>query len=133
MHAMLRAAVTKLCDGAKDRRDEFLPHALFSIRVPTHAFTKLSPFYLLYGVHPRILGDTTPLRTSWKPLDELEKAEERQEQTGRTFDELGDARTAAFHRSQAQATRMARYYDDKYRTHSGKFELNDWVKLKNMG
>lgn len=133
MHATLRSAITKLSDGAKDRWDEFLPQALFSIRVRTHAVTKFSPFYLLYGVHPRIPGDTSPLRTSMQPLDALEQQEERQELTARTFEELGDARTAAYHRGQAQATRMSCYYDKINKTKSGRFDLNDWVKLRNMG
>jgi transposase InsO family protein len=61
MHSMLRAAITKLSDGSPDRWDEFLPQALFSIRVRTHAVTKFSPFYLMYGVHPRIPMDTNVL------------------------------------------------------------------------
>src|SRR5271163_2328077 len=38
-------------------RDLYLDQALFAARVRTHATTKTSPFYLVYGKHPRLLGD----------------------------------------------------------------------------
>ena len=133
MHSTLRSAISKLCDGVPDRWDEFLPQAVFSLRVRTHAVTKFSPFYLLYGVHPRIPGDTQPLRSSMQPLDELEKQEERQEIAARTFEELGYDRAAAYQRSEAQATRMERYYNTKKKAASAYYDLNDLVKLKNFG
>lgn len=45
-------------DASVSRWEEFLPQALFSCRVRVHASTKFSPFYLLYGVQPKIPGDT---------------------------------------------------------------------------
>lgn len=133
MHATLRASISKLSDGSPDRWDEFLPQAIFSLRVRTHAVTKFSPFYLLYGVNPRIPGDTQPLRSSMMPLDELEQKEDRHEFNARTFDELGYDRAAAFHRTEAQATRMQRYYDIKKKTVGSFYDLNDMVKIKNFG
>lgn len=133
MHGTLRAAITKLSDGAPDRWDEFLPQAVFSLRVRTHAVTKFSPFYLLYGVNPRIPGDTQPLQSSMQPLDEMEKLEQRQEINARTFEELGYNRAAAYHKSEAQATRMQRYYNIKKKATSSFYDLNDLVKLKNYG
>ena len=38
--------------------DEYLHQALFAARIRTHATTDHSPFYLLYGVNPRIPSDT---------------------------------------------------------------------------
>jgi transposase InsO family protein len=133
MHATLGAMLTKLSDGNKERWDEFLPQALFSLRVKTHAVTKYSPFYLLYGIEPRIPGDTQPLRTSMKPLEEVEKMEENNEFTARTLEELGQARAASYFKSKEQAGRMERYYNLKKNVISGAYEINDWVKMKNFG
>jgi hypothetical protein len=38
--------------------DLYLDQALFACRVRTNTTTKTSPFYLLYGKHPHLLGDT---------------------------------------------------------------------------
>ena len=38
--------------------DLYLDQAVFSCGIRTHTTTKTSPFYLLYGRHPHLLGDT---------------------------------------------------------------------------
>jgi hypothetical protein len=133
MHSTLRGIISKLSDGSPDRWDEFLPQAIFSLRVRVHAVTKYSPFYLLYGVNPRIPMDTQPLRSDMQPLDEVEKMEERHEFSARTFEELGYDRSAAYHRSVAQAARMEKYYNAKKKTENHAYEIGDMVKLKNYG
>jgi hypothetical protein len=40
--------------------DKFLPQAVWATRVRKHSVTKKSPFYLVYGVEPRIPGNSTP-------------------------------------------------------------------------
>jgi hypothetical protein len=65
------------------------------------------------------------------PLDELEAREERAEFTARELDELGQARAAALHRTEAQAISMKRRHDQKLVVQSNYFKINDWVKLKN--
>jgi len=37
--------------------DNYLEQALFAMHIHTHTSTKRSPFYLLYRVNPRLLGD----------------------------------------------------------------------------
>jgi hypothetical protein len=37
--------------------DLYLDQAVFACRIRTHTTTKISPFYLLYGRHPHLLGD----------------------------------------------------------------------------
>ena len=77
--------------------------------------------------------DTQPLRSNMQPLDEIEKMEERHEFSARNFDELGYDRSAAYHRSVAQAARMEKYYNSKKKTGNQRYEIGDMVKLKNFG
>ena len=37
--------------------DLYLDQALFACRVRTHSITETSPYYLVYGKHPRLVGD----------------------------------------------------------------------------
>jgi hypothetical protein len=130
MHATLGACITKLCESNADRWDEFLPAAVFALRARVHAVTKYSPFFLLYGVEPRIPGDTNPLRSNMIPLDKLEQMEERAEFTARELNELGQARAAALKKSEAQAVAMKRRYDQKHQAKKNFYEVNDMVKMK---
>jgi transposase InsO family protein len=133
MHSMLGHAITTLVQGKTDRWDEYLDQTMFALRVRTHAVTKHAPFYLLYGVHPRIPGDTTPLASSMQPLDEIEQMEEQGEFNARTFEALGDARGAAYERSKYQAEAMRKRYNLNPDSPDYYFEVGDMVKLKHFG
>jgi hypothetical protein len=130
MHSMLGHAITTLTDAQPQRWDEFLQQAIFAIRVRTHAVTKYSPFYLLYGVHPRLPGDTNPPSECMAPLDELEAREARLEFNARELEELGQDRAAAYHRSLAQAENMKRRLDLDPNAENHYFSEGDMVKLK---
>ncbi|KAH9263251.1 hypothetical protein BASA83_013393 [Batrachochytrium salamandrivorans] len=65
------AAINTLTQGRPDRWDEYLQQTVF-IASPKHAVTKQSPFYLLYGVHPRLPGDDGPIKETMAPLDDVE-------------------------------------------------------------
>ncbi|KAH9248029.1 hypothetical protein BASA81_014315 [Batrachochytrium salamandrivorans] len=54
MHAMLGHGLTTLVADKRDRWDEYLPQVLLAIRTRTHSVTGYSPFYLLFGTHPRL-------------------------------------------------------------------------------
>ncbi|KAH9246304.1 hypothetical protein BASA81_016167 [Batrachochytrium salamandrivorans] len=95
MHAMLGHGLTTLVADKRDRWDEYLPQVLLAIRTRTHAVTGFSPFYLLFGTHPRLPNDETPPRSSLMPLDEIERMEENSEFIARNLEEVGQARSAA--------------------------------------
>ena len=130
MHRMLNHSMKCLAQDHMDRWDEFLPQVIFGIRARTHSVTKFSPFYLAFGIEPRLPIDTLPPRSVMMPLDQIEQMEERSEFIAREFDALGLSRRAATERSIAQA--------DAMRARSGlpeselkhRFEIGDWVKLK---
>ncbi|KAH6582934.1 hypothetical protein BASA60_001697 [Batrachochytrium salamandrivorans] len=104
MHAMMGHAIILLVpkDMSRDGMST-LQQTIFALRVRKHAVTNKSPFYLLYGVEPRLPGDDSPIKDTMQPLDNIEEMMERAELTAREFDELGMARGAAYHRSVAQA------------------------------
>ncbi|OQD82988.1 hypothetical protein PENSOL_c164G09093 [Penicillium solitum] len=64
--------------------DEYLTQAVFTARVREHVVSKRSPYYLVYGVHPRVLSDES------HPLD-THPQEDREEQ----IRYLSDARSKA--------------------------------------
>jgi hypothetical protein len=130
MHPMLGHAITTLTQGQPDRWDEFLKQAVFAVRVRTHATTKFSPYYLMYGVHPRIPGDTAPLESAMQPLDDAEQAEVQGEERARIFEELGDARGAAYERSKTQAEAMRLRNNLNPDSADYYFKVGDMVKLK---
>ena len=131
MHAMLGHSITTLTRGKPDRWDEFLAQTMFALRVRTHAVTGFSPFYLLYGVDPRLPGDVDPPRASMEPLSELEQREARREHHARLFESIGMDRAAAWERGEAQAERMrTRNPTTEGSTETHHFKVGEWVKMK---
>jgi hypothetical protein len=60
MHSMLNHGISLICNSRVDRWDEYIDEVLVGIRFRTDHVTGHSPFYLLFGVLPRIPGDFTP-------------------------------------------------------------------------
>jgi hypothetical protein len=132
MHSMLGHAITCLVDGIPKRWDEFLAQTLFSMRVRTHSTTGYSPFYLLYGIDPRLPFDPRPPPETMRPLDEEEYDEFCAEYTARELDILGEHRAAAYHRSLQQASKMKNKTNDD-NVDDYHFDIGDMVKLKHHG
>jgi transposase InsO family protein len=125
MHRTLGDILTKLCAGCTDRWDVYVPQALLALRTRTHSVTGHSPFFLLYGVHPRMLGEEThPLE-----FDEADWAD-RAAWTARELDDLGVARGAAFIRSQRQAELMKRRSEADPRVQRSAYNIGEYVKRR---
>ena len=59
LNGILGGMISKFLLGKPTKLwDEYLDQALFACRIRTNQTTKQSPFYLLYGQHPHLLGDT---------------------------------------------------------------------------
>jgi len=127
MHAMMGHSITTLSNSQPERWEEFLPQTVFAIRVRTHAVTKNSPFFLLYGVSPRIPGDTEPPRVSMQPWTQ----ETMDSYTERNLEDLEMARGLAYLRSKEQAEAMKIRHNRAESSPDFYFKINDWVKLKN--
>ncbi|KAJ1330712.1 hypothetical protein BSLG_009164 [Batrachochytrium salamandrivorans] len=130
MHSMLGHGLTTLVADKRDRWDEYLPQVLLAIRTRTHAVTGFSPFYLLFGTHPRLPNDETPPRSSLMPLDEIERMEENSEFIARNLEEVGQARSAANIRTKAQAEAMRKRNGFDENTPDYYFKVGDMVKMK---
>ena len=101
--------------------DEFLGQALFACRVRAHATSRYSPYYLLYGQHPRLVEDENPPR----PLD-LDTDEDFLQQR------LENARTAqqqANTRLYEQAMKAGRVRAEITKPHE--LEVGDSVLVRN--
>jgi transposase InsO family protein len=133
MHAMIKHSLTTLTKETPSRWDEFLLQTIFALRTRTHAVTKFSPFFLLYGVHPRLEydDDLAPPYSLLTPLDELEELEANGEFFARTFEYLGQDRAASYARSRSQMEIMRKRGDFNEWSSNPVFEVNDMVKMKN--
>jgi len=98
--------------------DLYLDQALFACRVRTHSTTKTSPFYLLYGTHPHLLGD-----------DNLATPNEaRPERYEQRLHEVQMARTQANRAIYERAMYNKNLHDENVRPHE--FTEGEWVLVR---
>jgi hypothetical protein len=115
--------LAKCVKGARHQWDEFISEALFNCRVRKHVTLGKSPFKLVYGVEPKIPGDST------KPFvlqarDPMDAAEIR----ARLLDSIGQDRAAAIERSGLSAEQAKLRYDKLVK--EDPLEIGTWVLLK---
>ncbi|KZZ95139.1 Ribonuclease H-like protein [Ascosphaera apis ARSEF 7405] len=119
LNGTLGSILTKLLIGKPTRLwDEYLGQALFAARVRTHAVAKRSPFYLLYGIQPRLLGDDN-------------NPDPNTDVMGSAFDRLSQVRHARSHANELllnHALRSRRILDTKTKLTS--FQPGDWVLVR---
>ncbi|OQD79113.1 hypothetical protein PENSOL_c337G01743, partial [Penicillium solitum] len=111
--------LTKYLMGKPTRLwDEYLTQAVFAARVREHAVSKRSPYYLVYGVHPRVSSDES------HPSD-THPQEDREEQ----IRHLSDARSKANELLLVHAIKKRQIRDTAVTKTS--FKPGDWVLVRN--
>jgi hypothetical protein len=130
MHATLGHAITTMANSRRDRWDEFLNQALFTLRVREHSVTKFTPFYLLYGIDARLPMDPRPPPETMSNLDDLELDELRNNLTIRELEELGQHRASSYFRSLQQVDKMLKVSNKNNSKSTHFFEEGDMVKIK---
>ncbi|KAH9263646.1 hypothetical protein BASA83_012956 [Batrachochytrium salamandrivorans] len=119
-----------LCMESETAGTNICPQVLLALRTRTHAVTKFSPFFLLFGIHPRLPTDETPPQNTLAPLDDIEQMEENSEFIARNLEEVGQARSAANVRTKAQAEAMRKRNNFDETTPDYFFKVGDMVKMK---
>ncbi|CAF1263743.1 unnamed protein product, partial [Didymodactylos carnosus] len=114
----------KYIQGKTTKWDEFVDQALFACRVRVHQSTGRTPFFMVYGVEPKIPGDElTPI------LDD------RGNTTINTTSRLNQLHNLAVERERVttklkeNAIKMKIQYD-KHVKHTNQLKTNDWVLVK---
>jgi transposase InsO family protein len=128
MHSTLKNMLRKLSSVNIHRWDDHLNEALLAMRIRRHSVTQFSPFYLLYGVHPRLPGDPGN-----PTLFDLSVEDDIEDFTARELHQLGQDRYASLIRSQRQAKDMERLYRERNNVIDKRFIIGQYVKRKVHG
>jgi uncharacterized protein YcaQ len=112
--------LTKYLVGKPTRLwDEYLHQAPFAARIRVHATTKRSPFYPVYGLHPRIPSDSN------EPIDE----DAQPEAAADHLRNVAHARALANELLLNRAIRTKRIHDEAVKLSS--FAPGQWVSVRN--
>jgi transposase InsO family protein len=125
LNALISPMLAKFCAGDLEKWDQFVDAVCFNLNYRTHTVTKHAPYYLAFGVLPRLPGNLTS-----SSVYDFSKTAERESYQHRELELLGQSRAAAFFRSQQQAKRMAETYDNSHAIRGSKFKVGDIVKRK---
>ncbi|OMJ19487.1 hypothetical protein AYI70_g4691 [Smittium culicis] len=121
---MLVEAVTKLSQNHKNKWDLFLDQAVWATRVRHHSITKVSPYFLVYGIDPRLPGDQiNPLLSH----DFIEKTS--LEETSKRLISVSKARKDARSEQLIAANKMSSHYNKN--ANETKYKIDSWVLIKN--
>jgi hypothetical protein len=123
LNGILGSILTKMCVGHElTLWEDLLPEAVFHCRSRLHSGTGFSPFYLVYGRHPRIVEDENQAR----PLDiSVANPEKR-------LAVVKHARHLANEKLLQRAIRAKLVNSQILEEHTGPaFKENEWVLMKN--
>ncbi|OMJ26426.1 Retrovirus-related Pol polyprotein from transposon [Smittium culicis] len=76
-NGVIGKAITKLSIKDKSKWDDFLDLAVWATRIRSHSITGISPYFLVYGIEPRIPGDPNPPEKLLNPLESYTSTIER--------------------------------------------------------
>lgn len=117
-NGVLGAMLTKyLVNHPIKEWDQYLEQALFATRICTHSTTKMSLFYLLYGVNPRLPGDAS-MPTPDRYDRRIDPA---------PF--LSQERAKALQSTMTKALENKKNWDAKV-NNKEKFDVGDWVLIR---
>ena len=134
-HSTFNRILTSLSQGNPEKWDKYVSRAEFAMRTRIHSVTGYSPFYLVYGLDPRMPGDD-PGAESFNfphPVDlyDFPQNLDVEEFTNRELESLGVARGAAYERTQQQAEMMKRRYDHENGVARHQYIIGEFVKRIN--
>lgn len=110
--------------GSINQWDSYVDRALFACRIRQHHATGKSPFYMVYGVEPKLPGDQ---------LIPIIEDEENTNISNRItqLNQLINQREQIDARLQSNAISMKAYYDRHLPQHIDELQINDWVLIHN--
>jgi transposase InsO family protein len=123
VNGILEKILAKMCGGIRAKWGKYLSAAVFNLNARKHTVTGFSPFFLAFGFNPRLPGDISPIQ-----VFDITQEEERLDATTRELTLLGQARAAAFLRSQKQAREMAARHDKSPLVQDRPFVVGEFVK-----
>ena len=121
-NGLLGRMLTRYLMGKPTRLwDEYLSQALFASRIRIHSVTGQSPFFLLYGIHPRLPSDSTDTVDLDAPLADWEQR----------LLNVNHVRSQANELLLNRALRTKRIHDETVTQTS--FDPRTWVLVRNEG
>ncbi|KOS36085.1 hypothetical protein ACN38_g13229, partial [Penicillium nordicum] len=118
-NGLIGRMLTKYLMGKPTRLwDEYLTKALFATRVREHTVTRKSPYFLVYGVQPRIVTD-----------EDSPVADQAKTDRDKQIQQLADARSKANELLLVHAVKKQKIRDSAVTKTS--FKPDDWVLVRN--
>lgn len=101
--------------------DEYISQALFASRIRIHATSRISPYTLLFGKHPRLAGDENPIRPIAVSEEELRTVTDR-------IERMQHARMIANQKLVEKAIRAKKIRNDRVQLPT--LKKGEWVLMR---